>query len=78
MEYAVPHLRLIIAVFVTAAFALTFPYTVMVASSEQGGAVEQRGLVLPAWGENGYRGTTPKAISDIAGLGASWIEFTPT
>src|SRR6202012_876994 len=78
MEYAVPHLRLIIAVFVTAAFALTFPYTVRVASSEQGGAVEQRGLVLPAWGENGYRGTTPKAISDIAGLGASWIEFTPT
>ena len=73
-----PHLRLIIAVFVTAAFALTFPCTVMVASIEQGGAVEQRGLVLPAWGENGYRGTTPKAISDIAGLGASWIEFTPT
>jgi hypothetical protein len=79
MEYAVPHLRLIIAGFVTAAIALTLlPYTVMVAASEQSGAVEQRGLVLPAWRVNGYEGTTPQAISDIAGLGATWIEFTPT
>jgi hypothetical protein len=34
MEYAVPHLRLIIAGFVTAAVALTFPYAVIVAASE--------------------------------------------
>jgi hypothetical protein len=34
--------------------------------------------VLPAWRTDGYEGTTPQAISDIAGLGATWIEFTPT
>ena len=79
MEYAVPHLRLIIAGFVTAAIALTFAHTVMVTASEQSGAVEQRGLVLPTWQMNGYEGTaTTQAISDIAGLGATWIQFTPT
>jgi hypothetical protein len=34
--------------------------------------------VLPAWRTDGYEGTTTQAISDIAGLGATWIEFTPT
>jgi hypothetical protein len=85
MEHAVPRLRLIIAGlviipgFVTAALALTFAYTGMVTASEQSGAVEQRGVVLPTWKMHGYEGTaTTQAISDIAGLGANWIEFTPT
>jgi hypothetical protein len=77
--------RLIIAGFViipgflTAALALTFAYTVMVPAGEQSGAVEQRGVVLPTWKMNGYEGTeTTQAISDIPGLGATWIQFTPT
>jgi hypothetical protein len=78
MEYAVPRLRLMIVSFVIAAVALIFPSTIMVAANRQSGPVEQRGLVLPAWGLNGYQGTTPQAIGDIAGLGANWIEFTPT
>lgn len=79
-----PHLRLIIAGFVTAAIAtaaiaLTFAHTVTVTASEQSGAVEQRGLVLPTWQMNGYEGRAiAQAISDIAGLGATWIQFTPT
>jgi len=80
-----PHLRLIVAGFViipgfvTAALALTVAYTGMVTASEQSGAVEQHGVVLPAWRMNSYQGTTTtQAISDIAGLGATWIQFTPT
>lgn len=81
-----PHLRLVIAGFVTATIALTFAYTVTVTASKQrgevskqSGAVEQRGLVLPTWQRNGYEGTaTAQAISGIAGLGATWIQFTPT
>ncbi len=74
-----PHSRLIIAgLGIAAAFVLTLPYTVVVTASEPRGAIEQRGIVLPAWGVNGYEGTTPQAIGDIARIGATWIEFTPT
>jgi hypothetical protein len=79
MEYTVPRLRLIIASLVTAVIALTVPYTITVTASEQTGAAAQRGLVLPTWQVHGYEGTaTIQATSDIARLGASWIQFTPT
>lgn len=78
------HLRLIIAGFVIAAIALaflTFAYPVMLTTSgEQSGTTgDQRGVVLPTWQVHGYQGTaTMQATSDIAGLGATWIELTPT
>jgi hypothetical protein len=90
MEYAVLHLRLIVGVVITAAMvtaviALTFACTVLVLAGEQhrlvvhDGVIEQRGLVLPTWQRNGYDGpATAQAISDIAGVGATWIQFTPT
>jgi hypothetical protein len=83
MEYAVRHLRLIMAGFLTAAIALallTFAYPVMLTTAgERSGTVEQRGVVLPTWQIHGYEGTaTAQATSDIAGLGATWIQLTPT
>ena len=46
---------------------------------EHNGAVEQRGVVLPTWRMDGYQGRpTAQATSDIAGLGATWIQLTPT
>jgi hypothetical protein len=78
-------LRLIFAGFVVAslvvaaATALTFTYTVMGTATDQSWAGEQRGIVLPTWRTNGYEGTpAPQAISAIAGVGANWIELTPT
>lgn len=75
------YLRLIIGGLVTAV-ALAFAYTATLRStgqSEPSRPVEQRGLALPTWQMNGYDGTaTTQAISDIAGLGATWIQLTPT
>jgi glycosyl hydrolase family 113 len=79
MEYAVPRLRLVIAGFVIAAIALPFANAVIGTVREQNGAVEQRGVVLPTWQIHGYEGpATAQATSDIAGLGATWIQLTPT
>jgi hypothetical protein len=72
-------LRLVIAGFVIAVIALPCANAVMVTVSERSGAVQQGGVVLPTWKTHGYDGTTTtQAISDIAGLGATWIQFTPT
>ncbi len=80
-----PRVRLIIAGVVlvpgvvAAAIALTFSCTVLGTTSEQSAVVEQRGLVLPTWRTNGYEGPpAAHAISDIAGVGATWVQFTPT
>jgi hypothetical protein len=79
MEHAVPRLRLVIAGFVIAAIALPFANAVIGTVSEHIGVVEQRGIVLPTWQIHGYQGkATTQATSDIAGLGANWIQFTPT
>ena len=74
-----PRLRLVIAGFVIAAMALPFAKAVMVKGGEPRGAVEQHGVVLPTWKIHGYEGTaTTQATNDIAGVGATWIQFTPT
>jgi hypothetical protein len=85
MKCAMPLLRtviaglLIIPSVVAAATALTFSFAVKGTPSEQSETVEQRGLVLPTWRMNGYEGTpTTQAINAIAGLGATWLELTPT
>jgi hypothetical protein len=79
MEHAVPRLRLVIAGFVIAAIAWPFANAVTGTVSGRNGAVEQRGVVLPTWQIHGYEGrATAQAISDIAGLGATWIQLTPT
>jgi hypothetical protein len=83
MEHAVRYLRLIIAGFLTAAIGLAllmFAYPVgLRTTSQQHRAVEQRGVVLPTWRMDGYQGSlAAQAISDIAGLGATWIQLTPT
>ena len=77
------HLRLTVAGFVvlTAAIVATFAYPVMLTrpSEQSVVSVEQRGLVLPTWQIHGYDGrATAQATSDIARLGATWIQFTPT
>jgi hypothetical protein len=84
MESAMRPLRLIIGGFVIA-LVLTIAATAMLKAHERqerherSGVVEQRGIALPTWRINGYDGTaTTRAISDIAGLGATWIQFTPT
>ncbi len=78
-KHKLRRLGLVIAGFVIAAIALPFANAVMVTVSEQSEAVEQRGVVLPTWKTHGYEGTaTTQATSDIAGLGATWIQFTPT
>ncbi|MCW2691163.1 MAG: hypothetical protein JWR37_6053 [Mycobacterium sp.] len=85
-----PHLRLSIARLVTAAIplaalataaiALTFaPIVVMLPADQQRGLVDQRGLVLPTWQSDGYSGSvTTQAVSDIAGVGATWVQIVPT
>ena len=83
MEWAVRYLRLITAGFLTAAIALavlTVGYPIMLTTaSERSGTGEQRGVVLPTWQIHGYQGrATAQATSDIAGLGATWIQLTPT
>jgi hypothetical protein len=83
MEYAVRYLRLIMAAFLTAASALAllmFASPVMLTTADRhNGAVEQRGMVLPTWRMDGYQGRlTAQATNDIAGLGATWIQLTPT
>lgn len=78
-RWNVPHLRPIIAGFVIAALALPFADAVMVTVGERSGAFEQRGVVLPTWKVQGYEGpAATQATGDIAGLGATWIQFTPT
>jgi len=73
------YLGLVMACLVIAAIVLPFANAGTVTVSEQTGAVEQRGIVLPTWKFHGYDGAaTTQATSDIAGLGASWIQFTPT
>jgi hypothetical protein len=72
-------LCLVIAGFVIAAIALPFVNAGTVTVSEQSGAVQQRGVVLPTWKTHGYGGpATTQATSAIAGVGATWIQFTPT
>jgi hypothetical protein len=83
MEYAVRYLRLIMASVLVAASALAllmFASPVMLTTADRHNeAVEQRGLALPTWRMDGYLGNlTVQATSDIAGLGATWIELTPT
>jgi hypothetical protein len=79
MEHAVPRLRLVIAGFVIAAIALPFAKAGLGTVGEHHSAVEQRGVVLPTWRMDGYLGSlTAQATSDIAGLGANWIQLTPT
>ena len=74
-----PRLRLVIAGFVIAAMALPLAKAVMVKGGEPSGTVEQHGVVLPTWKIHGYEGAaTTKATNDIAGVGATWIQFTPT
>jgi hypothetical protein len=81
----VSRLRLIAAGFVVipsvvvAGIALSFANSVRGTATEQSEATEQHGVVLPTWKMNGYEGSaTTKAISDIGGLGATWVELTPT
>jgi hypothetical protein len=90
LEQAMRPLRLIVGGFVIA-LTLAIASTALLEGHERqerqerreqhgrSQAVEQRGIALPTWRINGYDGTTTtQAISDIAGLGATWIEFTPT
>lgn len=75
----ITRLRLIIAGFIIAAIALPFANAVTGTVREHNGAVEQRGVVLPTWRMDGYLGSpTAQATSDIARLGANWIQLTPT
>ncbi|BBX46117.1 glycoside hydrolase family 113 [Mycobacterium cookii] len=77
------YLRLTMAGVLTAAISLAlltfaYPFT-RTAATAPNGAVEQRGLALPTWRMDGYQGSpTTQAISDIAALGATWIQLTPT
>jgi hypothetical protein len=79
MGQAMPRLRLIIAGFAVAALAVPFATAATGAGGKHHGAVEQRGVVLPTWRTDGYEGgLTTQAIGDIARLGATWIQLTPT
>ncbi len=74
-----PRLRLVIAGFAIAAIALPFANAVMGTASGRKTTGEQRGVVLPTWQVHGYEGrAAAQATSDIAALGATWIQFTPT
>ncbi len=80
-RWRMPPLRLVIAGLVIAALALPFADAdaVRMTVSEQSGPIEQRGVVLPTWTVHGYEGAAAtQAATDIAGLGANWIQFTPT
>jgi Glycoside Hydrolase Family 113 len=79
MGHAMPRLRVVIAGFVIAALALPFANAATGAGSKHHDAFEQRGVVLPTWRTDGYQGSlAAQATSDIAGLGATWIQLTPT